>query len=464
MKNYQLMNDIPQHIFRAYDIRGVVGQGFTENNIYTIGRAIGSEAVSRDIDRLIIARDGRLSGPSLLAALAQGLQDAGVDVINIGAVPTPVLYFATHLFKTGSGVMLTGSHNPPDYNGLKMMLGGAPLAEAAIQDLYARIAEQQFHNGKGSYEAIDVSDAYIERICHDVKLAKPLKIVVDAGNGITGELAPKLFRALGCEVIELFCEVDGHFPNHHPDPSRPENLIDIINAVGQHQTDVGLAFDGDGDRVGVITNNGESIPADKQMMLYAIDVLSRNLGAEIIFDVKCSKLLADVIRAHGGKPLMWKTGHSLIKQKMIDTGVPLAGEMSGHVFFKERWYGFDDGLYTGARCLEIIAKRADSSAEIFAELPTAIATPEINVTMADDKKFAFVEQLIVSADFPDAELITLDGLRVEFADGWGLVRCSNTTPCLVLRFEADNPTALARIQQQFKTLLLARDPSLVLGF
>lgn len=462
MKNYQLSTDIPIHIFRAYDIRGVVGKGFTENNIYTIGRALGSVAMSRDIARMVIARDGRLSGPSLSAALAQGLQDSGVDVIDVGAVPTPVLYFATHLFKTGSGVMLTGSHNPPDYNGLKMMLGGVPFADAAILDLYARIEEQQFHNGSGSYQLIDVVDDYIERICSDVKLARPLKIVIDAGNGITGKLAPTLFRALGCEVIELFCEIDGHFPNHHPDPSKVENLADIIAAVNAEHADLGLAFDGDGDRVGVISNQGEAIPADKQLMLYAIDVLSRNPGAQIIFDVKCSKLLAEVIEQHGGKPLMWKTGHSLIKQKMQETGVPLAGEMSGHVFFKERWYGFDDGLYTGARCLEIVAKASQSATDIFNQLPTAIATPEINVPMADDKKFAFVEQLVNNADFPEGKLITLDGLRVEFADGWGLVRCSNTTPCLVLRFEADNQAALVRIEQLFKKTLLAADPSLQL--
>ena len=462
--SYELSNNIPQNIFRAYDIRGVVGQGFTENNIYTIGRALGSEAISREISRVVIARDGRLSGPSLLAALAQGLQDSGVDVISIGAVPTPVLYFATHLFKTGSGVMLTGSHNPPDYNGLKIMLGGAPFAEAAIQDLYQRIAEQQFHDSTGSFEEVDIQDDYIEWITSDIHLAKPLKIVVDSGNGIAGDLAPRLYRALGCEVVELFCEVDGNFPNHHPDPSKPENLQDLQAAVAAEKADVGLAFDGDGDRVGIVTNSGEAIAADRQMMLYAIDVLGRNPGAEIIFDVKCSKRLADVIRQHGGQPLMWKTGHSLIKQKMQETGVPLAGEMSGHVFFKERWFGFDDGLYTGARCLEILAKQALPASDVFGALPNAIATPELNVPMADDKKFAFVESLIQQSKFDDATLIDLDGLRVEFADGWGLVRCSNTTPCLVLRFEADTNAALDRIQAVFKEKMLAVEPGLVLGF
>ena len=464
MMSYNVTNNILQTIFRAYDIRGVVGKGFTEDNIYTIGRALGSEAVSRDIKRIVIARDGRLSGPSLLAALAQGLQDSGIDVISIGAVPTPVLYFATHLFKTGSGVMLTGSHNPPDYNGLKIMLGGAPFAEAAIQDLYQRIAEQQFHSGQGSFEEVDIQDAYIERITGDVTLAKPMKVVVDSGNGIAGDLAPRLYRALGCEVVELFCEVDGNFPNHHPDPSKPENLRDLQAAVAVENADVGLAFDGDGDRVGIVTNAGEAIAADRQMMLYAIDVLDRNPGAEIIFDVKCSKLLAEVISQHGGKPLMWKTGHSLIKQKMQETGVPLAGEMSGHVFFKERWFGFDDGLYTGARCLEILAKQTATASDVFAALPNAIATPEINVPMADDKKFGFVDALIKQSDFGNATLINLDGLRVEFADGWGLVRCSNTTPCLVLRFEAESDAALARIQSVFKEKMLAVVPELALNF
>lgn len=466
MTSYQVSTTIPHNIFRAYDIRGVVGQGFTENNIYTIGLALGSEAVSRQIETIVVARDGRLSGPSLLAALTQGLREAGVNVIEVGAVPTPVLYFATHYFATGAGVMLTGSHNPPNYNGLKMMLSDAPVAEAAIQDLYARIEEQQFHQASelGAYEQVDITEAYIKRITSDVSLAKPLKIVVDAGNGISGELAPKLYRALGCEVIELFCDIDGNFPNHHPDPSQPENLRDIIAAVQEHQADLGLAFDGDGDRVGVVTNQGEAIAADRQLMLYAVDVLSRNPGAEIIFDVKCSKLLAKVIEQQGGKPLMWKTGHSLIKQKMRETGVPLAGEMSGHVFFKERWFGFDDGLYTGARCLEIIAQDERSSDAIFAALPKGISTPEINVPMADEKKFAFVEALIKKADFAEAKLVTLDGLRIEFADGWGLVRCSNTTPCLVLRFEADSDAALARIQADVKAAMLKVEPGLVLGF
>jgi phosphomannomutase/phosphoglucomutase len=463
MSNYKLTQNLPPHMFRAYDIRGVVGEGFTEDNIYTIGRAFGSEAAARDIHKIVVARDGRLSGPSLLAALIQGLVDSGIEVINIGAVPTPVLYFATHFFKTGSGVMLTGSHNPPDYNGLKMMLGGAVFADVAIENLYARIEAQQFVQGVGNVEQIDVQQDYIERIVGDVHLAKPLHVVVDAGNGIAGELAPKLLRALGCEVSELFCEIDGHFPNHHPDPSNPKNLQDLIHKVAELKADVGLAFDGDGDRVGVVTDAGTIISADRQLMLYAIDVLSRCPGAKIIYDVKCTKLLAGVIREHGGEPLMWKTGHSLIKQKMQATGAPLAGELSGHVFFKERWFGFDDGLYTAARLLEILTKTEKSCEAVFAALPNGISTPEINVPMADDKKFTFVDRLIANANFADAELITLDGMRVEFADGWGLVRCSNTTPNLVLRFEADSDEALVRIQGEFEKAMLKEGADVVLG-
>lgn len=461
---YQINSTIPQSIFRAYDIRGVVDETLTENNVYTIGRAIGSEAQSRNLQRIVIARDGRLSGPSLSKALAQGLLDSGCDVIDIGAVPTPVLYFATHLLKTGSGVMLTGSHNPANYNGLKMMLGGDTLAEDAIQDLYQRIMEEQFHNAQGKLETIDVLPDYIKRITSDIHLQKPLKIVVDAGNGITGKVAPQLYRELGCEVSELFCEVDGTFPNHHPDPSKEKNLRDLIHKVKQEEADVGLAFDGDGDRLGVVTSAGIVISADRQLMLYAIDVLKRVPGAPIIYDVKCTRLLAEVIKKHGGEPLMWKTGHSLIKAKMKEIPTPLAGEMSGHTFFKERWYGFDDGLYTGARLLEILSQTNKSSQQVFAELPHGIGTSEINIDMDDDKKFAFVERLKQNAKFIDGTVFTMDGIRVEFKDGWGLIRCSNTTPCLVLRFEADNEAAVERIKNIFKQQMLAVEPDLTVEF
>ncbi len=461
---YQVNNNIPQSIFRAYDIRGIVDETLTENNVYTIGRAIGSEAQQRNLQRITIARDGRLSGPILSKALAQGLLDSGCEVIDIGAVPTPVLYFATHFLKTGSGVMLTGSHNPANYNGLKMVLGGETLAEDAIMDLYKRISEDQLHDAQGKLEVIDVLPDYITRITSDIVLQKPLKIVVDAGNGIAGKVAPQLYRALGCEVIELFCEVDGTFPNHHPDPSKEKNLRDLICKVKQEKADVGLAFDGDGDRLGVVTSDGSVISADRQLMLYAIDVLKRLPSAPIIYDVKCTRLLAEVIRAHGGQPLMWKTGHSLIKAKMKEVPAPLAGEMSGHTFFKERWYGFDDGLYTGARLLEILSQTAKSSQQVFAELPNGISTPEINIDMDDDKKFAFIDRLKQQAQFVDGMVFTMDGIRVEFNDGWGLIRCSNTTPCLVLRFEADTDVALVRIQNVFKQQMLLVEPGMDVNF
>jgi len=464
MSNYRINHSIPQSIFRAYDIRGTVEDQLTPDNVYTIGRAFASEALTCGIKKIVIARDGRLSGVPLSQALCQGLCDSGCDVIDIGAVPTPILYFATHLFKTGSGVMLTGSHNPVNYNGLKMMLAGETLAEARIEDLYWRIEEHQLHSGDGKSEVIDVLDNYLQHIIKDIKLVRSLKIIVDAGNGITGKVAPALYRALGCEVSELFCEVDGHFPNHHPDPSKPENLQALITAVAQQKADIGLAFDGDGDRLGVVTNTGEIIAADRQMMLYAIDVLSHHANAPIIFDVKCTRLLADVITQHGGKPLMWKTGHALIKAKMKAENVLLAGEMSGHIFFKDRWFGFDDALYTGARLLEMITQQNQTIAEVFAALPQGIGTPEINLPMADDKKFKFIDALIAQADFADAKINTLDGIRVEFSDGWGLLRCSNTTPCIVLRFEADTTAALARIQAIFKQQMLKVEPNLVFNF
>jgi phosphomannomutase/phosphoglucomutase len=461
---YRINTHITQDIFRAYDIRGVVDDSFTPDNVYTIGRAIGSEAISRGLTKIVIARDGRLSGPTLIKALAQGLMDSGCHVIDIGAVPTPVLYFATYVLETGSGVMLTGSHNPANYNGLKMMLGYETLAEEVIQDLYWRIEEEQFHNGQGSYEELDISEIYLKRITQDVKLARPLKIVVDAGNGIAGSLAPQLYRALGCEVVELYCEVDGHFPNHHPDPSKEKNLHDLIEQVRAIKADLGLAFDGDGDRLGVVTDQGEIIAADRQMMLYATDVLSRHAQATIIYDVKCSEILKDVIVQHGGQPLMWKTGHSLIKAKMKEIDVPLAGEMSGHIFFKERWYGFDDALYTGARLLEIVAKQSLPVSQLFDQFPKMAATPEINVPMADELKFDFVSRLQQEATFNNANINTIDGLRVSFPEGWGLVRCSNTTPCLVLRFEAQTEAALKNIQQLFKEQMLRFNPDLDLTF
>ncbi len=455
---------VPASIFRAYDIRGVVGQTLTAEIVYEIGRAIGSEAYARGSQSVIVARDGRLSGPDFVQALGNGLRDSGRDVIDIGCVPTPVLYYATHYLSTNSGVMVTGSHNPADYNGFKIVLRGETLAEAAIQGLRQRIETGDLTTGHGSYRTIDIVSDYIERITSDIRLTRPLRVVVDCGNGVAGEIAPRLLRTLGCEVTELYCEIDGHFPNHHPDPSHPENLADLIETVRQQRADIGLAFDGDGDRLGVVTVEGKIIWADRQMMLYARDVLSRNPGAEIIFDIKCSTHLARVIREAGGTPLMWKTGHSLVKAKMKETGAPLAGEMSGHIFFKERWFGFDDGLYTAARLLEILSHDSRPPAEVFAELPDAVSTPELNIRLQEGEQQPFVARLRELASFPGAQLTTIDGLRADFPDGWGLVRASNTTPSLVLRFEADTPEALKRIQEQFRSLLLAVKSDVALPF
>jgi len=453
-------------IFKAYDIRGIVGESLTDDVVYDIGRAIGSEAAVRGQDRVCVARDGRLSGPAFIAALSQGLRDTGRDVIDLGRVPTPLLYFATYYLETGSGVMVTGSHNPPNYNGFKIMLGGETLSGETIQQLCRRIEQGDLVSAdQGSLEQVDISSAYLDRICSDIKLQQPLKVVVDCGNGVAGELAPLLLRRLGCEVIELFCDIDGNFPNHHPDPSKPENLQDLQDALSRSQADLGLAFDGDGDRLGVIDSANTIIWPDRQMMLYAVDVLRRNPGAEIIYDVKSTGNLARVISAHGGKATMSKTGHSLIKARMKASGALLAGEMSGHIFFKERWYGFDDGLYTMARLLEILSADGRSTHEIFAALPNAIGTPELNIHFArEGEHFAFMQRFGETADFADAELITIDGIRANFADGWGLVRASNTTPSLVIRFEADNQEALERIQQRFRDAMLAADATLELPF
>ena len=455
---------VPAGIFKAYDIRGVVGDTLTPDLMVDIGRAFGSEAYTRGQQTVIVARDGRLSGPELLDAFIRGLIQSGRDVVNLGLVPTPVLYFATHYTSHASGAMLTGSHNPPNYNGLKMVLKGETLSGATIQALRQRIEDGNYQSGRGSIEEIDIVPDYIERIVSDIELSRPLKVVVDCGNGAAGDLAPRLLRSLGCEVVERYCEIDGNFPNHHPDPSQPENLHDVIEAVLSEDADVGLAFDGDGDRLGVIDSRGNVIWPDRQMMLYAQDVLSRNPGAEIIFDVKCSRHLSSAIKEYGGRPVMWKTGHSLIKGRMKETGALLAGEMSGHIFFKERWYGFDDALYTAARLLEILAADLRSSYEVFADLPNAISTPELRLEMDESQHATFMTRLLDAADFPAAAISTIDGLRVDFADGWGLVRASNTTPCLVIRFEADNPSALKRIQGEFRQLMLGLDRDLQLPF
>jgi phosphomannomutase/phosphoglucomutase len=455
---------LPREIFKAYDIRGIVGQTLTPEIVERIGRAIGSEAQTRQQPRVVVGRDGRLSGPDLVAALARGLAAAGCEVIDIGMVPTPVVYFATHQLGTHTGVAVTGSHNPPDYNGLKMMIAGETLSGEAIQALRARIEHNDLYAGTGRVTQSDVRSAYIDRIASDVKLARRVRIAIDCGNGVAGELAPRLFRRLGCEVTELFCQVDGTFPNHHPDPAKPENLKDLIAEVAHGGYDVGLAFDGDGDRCGVISPDGTIIWPDRQMILYARDVLSRNPGAEIIYDVKCSRTLDAEIHKAGGRPTMWKTGHSLIKAKLRESGALLAGEMSGHTFFKERWYGFDDGLYTAARLLELLARDPRPPAAVFAALPNTVNTPELNIKFSEGEHFQVMEQLQQAASFPDARVTTIDGLRVDYPDGFGLVRASNTTPVLVLRFEGDDASALRRIQGRFRQLLEKVRPGLALPF
>lgn len=458
------MTSYPHEIFKAYDIRGIVDKTLTPEIVEAIGHALGSEARARQQRAVAIGRDGRLSGPRLAEALARGIRKAGVDVVDVGLVATPMLYFATHELGTQSGVMVTGSHNPPDYNGLKMVLGGETLSGAQIQALRLRLETGELEHGAGAYTQTDIAQRYIDRIVGDVKLTRAMKIIVDCGNGVPGAYAPELYRRLGCEVTELFCEVDGNFPNHHPDPSQPANLQDLITALKSSDAEIGLAFDGDGDRLGVVTKDGSIIFPDRQLMLFAKDVLSRNPGAEIIFDVKSTRNLTPWILALGGKPSMWKTGHSFIKARMKETGALLAGEMSGHIFFKERWYGFDDGMYAGARLLEFLSKQPDIDAVLHG-LPDATNTPELNIKMPEGAHYALINELQKSASFNDLrELITLDGLRAEYADGFGLMRASNTTPTIVLRFEADNEAALSRIQNDFRRVLLAADPNLELPF
>ena len=453
-------------IFKAYDIRGIVDKTLTAEAVRAIGHALGSEAVARDQKAIAVGRDGRLSGPELAGALADGIRAAGVDVIDVGCVPTPLTYFAAYELGTNSCVSVTGSHNPPDYNGLKMVLGGQTLFGELIQALRQRIIDGKLVTAAvpGKLTQADVVPAYVEKIVGDVKLARPMKIVMDCGNGVAGAVAPELFKRLGCELIELFCEVDGNFPNHHPDPSKPENLADVIRALQETDAEIGLAFDGDGDRLGVVTKDGEIIYPDRQLMLFAEDVLSRVPGGEIIYDVKCTRNLAGWIKARGGKPTMWNTGHALVKAKLKETGAPLAGEMSGHMFFKERWYGFDDGLYTGARLLEIVSRHADAN-PVLKNLPDAISTPELNIKMNEGEPFALVNKLKAEAQFEGAEsILTIDGVRVEYADGFGLARPSNTTPVVVLRFEADNEAAIARIQADFRRAIEGVWPGVKLPF
>ncbi|QEI08419.1 phosphomannomutase/phosphoglucomutase [Pigmentiphaga aceris] len=452
--------------FKAYDIRGVVDTVLTPGFAYALGGAYAAQARERGMTEVVVGRDGRLSGPALSAALIQGLTEGGINVIDIGMVPTPLVYFAAVTLDTGAGIAITGSHNPPQYNGFKMVIGGDALYGDAIQSLRARIeaglpvAALQ----KGTVRNVDIVPDYIARIVGDVKLARPIKVIIDAGNGIAGAVAPALMKALGAPAVELFCDVDGTFPNHHPDPADPHNLEDVARALRETDAEIGLAFDGDGDRLGVVTKSGQIIWPDRQLILYAKDVLSRVPGAQIIYDVKCSRYVAEEVRKAGGEPLMWRTGHSLVKAKLKETGAPLAGEMSGHVFFKERWYGFDDGLYAAARLLEILSRSADPSAVLEA-LPQAVSTPELKLETGDGEQFDLVADLQEKGEFPGAtEVITIDGVRAEYPDGFGLARPSNTTPVVVLRFEANDDAALKRIQDVFRAQILRVSPDAKLPF
>lgn len=464
--SYQIPKYIPREIFRAYDIRGPVDeQNLTSDIAYSVGLAVGAEGIHRGEKVFMVGRDARLSGPELHKALCAGLLASGCDIVDIGIVPTPLLYFATHRYDVTAGVMITASHNPGHHNGFKVVLKRKTLSTHEISDLYQRIVQRQFVEGQGYQSAMAcVIDDYINYVREKISLSRPLKIVVDAGNGVTGCVAPALYRALGCEVIELFCELDGHFPNHHPDPLVPENLTDLIAAIKHHQADLGLAFDGDGDRLGIVTNEGEIIWPDRQLMLFARDVLAAKPGAKIIFDVKCSQFLPQVIEEAGGIGIMWQTGHSIIKNKMLEEGAVLAGEMSGHIFFKDEWFGFDDGLYVGARLLQIIAAQNKPASAVFAALPNSVNTPELKIAMPEDKKVSFMTALLNQSQFPGGKKITIDGLRVSFDYGWGLVRPSNTSPYLTLRFEADTIENLKKIEEMFRQQLLAIDNSLILPF
>ncbi|MDE1168659.1 MAG: phosphomannomutase/phosphoglucomutase [Pseudomonas sp.] len=460
----QVAPKFPDSIFRAYDIRGVVGKDLTAETAYWIGRAIGTQSLAQGEPNVSVGRDGRLSGPMLVQQLIQGLADSGCQVSDVGLVPTPALYYAANVLAGKSGVMLTGSHNPRDYNGFKIVIAGDTLANEQIEALHQRLKDNDLVSGQGSVEKVEILDRYFKQIRDDIVLAKKLKVVVDCGNGAAGVIAPQLIEALGCEVIPLFCDVDGNFPNHHPDPGKPENLVDLIAKVKETNADLGLAFDGDGDRVGVVTNKGTIVFPDRLLMLFAKDVVSRNPGADIIFDVKCTRRLTPLITSYGGRPVMWKTGHSLIKKQMKVSGALLAGEMSGHIFFKERWFGFDDGIYSAARLLEILSQEKTTAEELFDAFPNDISTPEINIHVTDENKFSIIDALQSDAQWGEANLTTIDGVRVDYPKGWGLVRASNTTPVLVLRFEADDQAELERIQEVFRAQLKAVAPDLQLPF
>lgn len=470
-KAVKLPAEIPKQdataaIFKAYDIRGIVGKTLTMNMVYDIGRAFGSAAKSQGCETVAMGRDGRISSPALAEELAKGITSTGCSVIDLGMVPTPVLYFATQYIEGRTGIMITGSHNPPDYNGFKMVLGGETLSGERVQTIKNCIDSRSYITGDmGLIEKnTKLATEYVGTIAEDIRISRPMLVVLDCGNGVGGKLGPALLKALGCEVIELHCEIDGNFPNHHPDPSKPENMVDLIGSVKHYKADLGLAFDGDADRLGVVDSNGKIIWPDRQMMLFAKHVLSQKPAAEVIFDVKCSKNLAVQIKKYGGRPLMWKTGHSLMKAKIKENNAILAGEMSGHIFFNDRWFGFDDALYAAARLIEILSNEQGSSAQVFAQFPDSINTPELTIDLEEGEGAMLIESMRETADFIDATVIDIDGLRVEFSDGWGLVRASNTTPSLTLRFEADSQEAMEKIQQRFRHLINTVKPGLDLPF
>jgi len=455
---------ISRSVFRAYDIRGVIGTDLDEQAFFSVGKAVGYRLHELNRSAIFLARDGRLSSDALANALKQGLIDSGITVIDLGAVATPVMYFATAVMDIDSGLMVTGSHNPAEYNGIKLVIAGKTLAHDDIEMLYNYVTMEKFIQGEGHAQSLDMMPEYVQRILSDITLKHPLKVVVDCGNGIAGSVIPDVLRQLGCEVIPLYCEVDGRFPNHHPDPTIEANLVDLQKAVAEHQADIGLAFDGDADRLGVVTNTGDIIWPDRLMMLFAKHLLTRLKGATIVYDVKCSKHLALVIEAAGGVAKMCPTGHSIVKGVMKVENAALAGEMSGHLFFKDRWYGFDDALYSACRLLEILSQSQESVSQQFDKIPNSVNTPEIKIPIHDEKKFLFMDRFTEEALFPNARLIEIDGLRVEFAKGWGLLRASNTTPCLVARFEADDSESLVEIQSLFKTQLQSIDKDLALPF
>lgn len=461
--NYK-QREVERSVFRAYDIRGIIGHQLNEDAFYSIGLAIGYRLHELNRNKMFVARDGRLSSDALAKGIQQGLLDSGITVLDLGAVATPVMYYATHTQDVDSGLIVTGSHNPADYNGIKIVLAGKTLVQVDIDRLYeiVRTGKRQF--GQGEYFEVNLIEDYNRRILNDVKLHRPLKVVIDCGNGIAGPVIPQVIEAMGCVVIPLYCDVDGRFPNHHPDPTIEENLQDLKNMVFSSQADLGIAFDGDADRLGVVTENGEVIWPDRLLMLYATHVLKNNKGATIVYDVKCSSHLRALINEMGGIAKMCPTGHSIVKAVMKEEKAALAGEMSGHLFFKDRWYGFDDALYSACRLLEILSLSSDSVSKQFAAIPNSISTPEIKIPIAEEMKFSFMKRFCEEASFPEAELITIDGLRVEFLEGWGLLRASNTTPCLVARFEARDQDSLEYIQTLFRNQLHRLDSNLNLSF